>query len=231
MEAVFFAVLACYCLYALARARKLRQQAAAAGIPTSLPIKVISAVLKADQQGATAFAVVTDPERAVGPLSSIGWELRDHKVLPAGGGAASRTNSRKSAKHMLSFTRVKAPNSSTPGLSPAVPNHQAVVAGKARMQRRKEARELAQKDPVLARDLRIGRPDLARDYDDGGLVDVNRVPAATMVSALELTEDEAAAVDAARAKLGKFTSAEELSAYAQLAPARVDEISDLLWFS
>ena len=29
---------------------------------------------------------------------------------------------------------------------------------------------------MLARELRIGRPDLPRQYDDGGLVDVNNVP-------------------------------------------------------
>lgn len=39
---------------------------------------------------------------------------------------------------------------------------------------------------------------------------------------------EAAAADEARGKLGKLTGPEELSAYAQLDPSRVDEIRDLL---
>lgn len=116
------------------------------------------------------------------------------------------------------------------GPSSSLPNQQALATAQARMQRRKEARELARANPVLARELRIGRPDLPRQYDDGGLVDVNQVPAETMTSALELTAQEAAAVAAARTQLGKFTSPEELSAYAQLEPDRVDAIRDLLWF-
>ena len=42
--------------------------------------------------------------------------------------------------------------------------------------KREEAREIARRDPQMARDLRIGRPDLPRQYDDGGLVDVNSAP-------------------------------------------------------
>jgi hypothetical protein len=45
------------------------------------------------------------------------------------------------------------------------------------MHRRRQARELAKRNPVLARDLNIGRPDVPHDYNDGGLVDVNQVPA------------------------------------------------------
>lgn len=136
MEYVFLIAIAAFIVLAIARARNLRKQAAAAGIPTSLPLKVIGAVLKADQQGATTFAVVTDPERVVGPLSSIGWELRDHEMLSGGeggsrvtatrvvggtmlfgplgtiAGAAARKNKRiKPDKHMLYFTRVSTPSS------------------------------------------------------------------------------------------------------------------------
>jgi DNA uptake protein ComE-like DNA-binding protein len=115
-------------------------------------------------------------------------------------------------------------------LSPSQPSQQALAMAQARMQRRKEARELAQANPVLARELRIGRPDLPRQYDDGGLVDVNHVPAEILTSVLELTPQEATAVATARTQLGRFTSPEELSAYAQLAPDRVDALRDLLWF-
>jgi DNA uptake protein ComE-like DNA-binding protein len=114
--------------------------------------------------------------------------------------------------------------------SPSPPNQQAMATAKARMQRRKEARELARVNPILARELRIGRPDMPRQYDDGGLVDVNHVPVEVLTSVLELTAQEATAVAAARSQLGKFTSPEELSAYAQFAPDRVDALRDLMWF-
>ena len=40
------------------------------------------------------------------------------------------------------------------------------------------------KAPALAGELRIGRPDLPREYDDGSLVDVNRVPGAVLAAQL-----------------------------------------------
>lgn len=100
----------------------------------------------------------------------------------------------------------------------------------ARVQRRRDARQLARANPVLAHELRIGRPDLARQYDDGGLIDVNHVPAAVLAAALALTAQEAAAVTSGRAQIGRFTSPEEVGMYGQLAPNRVDEIRDFLLF-
>jgi DNA uptake protein ComE-like DNA-binding protein len=114
--------------------------------------------------------------------------------------------------------------------SSSPPNQQAVATAKARMQRRIEARELARVNPVLARELRIGRPDMSRQYDDGGLIDVNHVPVEVLTSVLELTPEEATALASARSELGKFTSPEELSAYAQFAPDRVDALRDQMWF-
>lgn len=109
-------------------------------------------------------------------------------------------------------------------------NQEALASAQARMQRRKEARELALGNPTLARELRIGRPDVPRQYDDGGLVDVNHVPVGVMTSLLELTPQEATAVTEARTQIGRFTNPDELSVYAQLAPDRVDALRDLLWF-
>jgi DNA uptake protein ComE-like DNA-binding protein len=113
----------------------------------------------------------------------------------------------------------------------SVPSNQdALAAARQRMHRREEARKLARTNPELARELRIGRPDLQREYDDGGLVDVNHVPAGAMASALGLTPQEAAAVAAARTQIGRFSSPEELSVYAQLPPDRMDTVGDLIWF-
>jgi hypothetical protein len=71
----------------------------------------------------------------------------------------------------------------------------------------------------------------SRDYDDGGLVDVNQVPGGILQSQLGLSADEPAAVLAARAKLGSFSSADEVSTYAQLSPDRLDAIRYWMIFS
>jgi hypothetical protein len=110
-------------------------------------------------------------------------------------------------------------------------SEQALTAARARMHRRHQARELAEHNPVLARDLRIGRPDVPHDYDDGGLVDVNQVPGQVLASCLGLTPAESAAVIAARDQLGRFSSPEELSVYAQLPPDRVEALCDWMMFS
>ena len=106
----------------------------------------------------------------------------------------------------------------------------ALAAARARMHRRQQARELAEHSPVLARDLRIGRPDVPHDYDDGGLVDVNQVPGEALAAYLRLTPAESAAVIAARERLSRFSSAEELSVYAQLPPDRVEALHDWMLF-
>jgi len=98
------------------------------------------------------------------------------------------------------------------------------------MHRRQQAREFARHHPVLARDLNIGRPDVPHDFEDGGLVDVNQVPGDVLASCLGLTPAESAAVIAARDQLGRFSSPEELSAYARLPPDRVEALRDWMMF-
>jgi hypothetical protein len=115
--------------------------------------------------------------------------------------------------------------------SPERRNRQAVAVAKSRIERREEARHLVRSDPALARDLKIGRPDLPRDYDDGGLVDVNHVPGPVLAAQLGLAPTEVTDVLAARDRLGRFSSADELCAYTQLSPDRVDELRDLMLFT
>ena len=110
-------------------------------------------------------------------------------------------------------------------------NREALATARGRMERRKEAREIAGRDPVLTRELRIGRPDLPRNYDDGGLVDVNQVPGEILQSGLGLSPGEAAAVVAARDKIGRFSSPDEVTTYAELPPDRLDNIRDWMIFS
>jgi hypothetical protein len=115
-------------------------------------------------------------------------------------------------------------------LGPRQRNREAVAQAQGRIDRRKDARHLLATRPDLARDLKIGRPDLPREYDDGGLVDVNHVPGPVLSGALELTPAQVSDVLAARDRLGRFGSADELCAYTSLSPDRVDELRELMVF-
>jgi hypothetical protein len=89
---------------------------------------------------------------------------------------------------------------------------------------------IAARDVHLARELRIGRPDLPRQFDDGGLVDLNHVPIPVLVQQLGLSEADAAQVTEARDRIGGFSSAEEVIAYTDLSPTLVDGLRDRLVF-
>jgi competence ComEA-like helix-hairpin-helix protein len=78
----------------------------------------------------------------------------------------------------------------------------------------------------MARDLRIGRPDLPRHYDDGGLVDVNSAPAETIARWLGVSEAQAAGIVEVRHQLGKFERADDLLNLAGLEPNTYDQVSD-----
>ncbi|WP_370962538.1 hypothetical protein [Amycolatopsis sp. cg9] len=91
--------------------------------------------------------------------------------------------------------------------------------------RRTTARRLAESDPLLARDLRIGRPDLARDYDDGGLVDLNNAPAATIARLCEIPLPAAEDIVGARRDSG-FSSVDELLVTVALPVSAWDRIRD-----
>lgn len=95
---------------------------------------------------------------------------------------------------------------------------------------RRRARELAASDPALARELRIGRPDLSRRYEDGGLVDVNRAPLAVLASLPGITLELAARIERIRGETGGFVSAEEMSALAGLPPDLTAELAEYAVF-
>ena len=83
-----------------------------------------------------------------------------------------------------------------PDAAPAVdPAIQQVLQARAKRDR---ARDLAATDPLMARELRIGRPDLPSDYDDGGLVDIASAPDTVIAQVLDLTLEQAAGVVAIR---------------------------------
>jgi DNA uptake protein ComE-like DNA-binding protein len=88
------------------------------------------------------------------------------------------------------------------------------------------SRQLAATDPRFATELRIGRPDLARTYDDGGLIDVNNAPPDVLAVLPGITAEVAEQVVAVREERDGFVSAEDLAAALSLAPHIVPEIAE-----
>lgn len=118
-----------------------------------------------------------------------------------------------------------------PGRSPRDElNRHAIAVARYRRELRAQARRLASTDPELARDLRIGRPDLPRTYDDGGLVDVNHAPPAALATLPDLTDEMIERIVRLRAEHGGFVSAAELGVHADLAPDLVSRIDDYVVF-
>jgi len=125
-----------------------------------------------------------------------------------------------------------------PGSSPyqempqqSPPQQPALLAARERLRRRGESRELLASDPVLASELKIGRPDLCREYDDGGLVDINRVPAGTLISELGLEPRLAERIVTERSRLGGFSYPDELVVYCEgITGEQVADLRDRLLF-
>ncbi|WP_240487133.1 ComEA family DNA-binding protein [Actinomadura flavalba] len=120
-----------------------------------------------------------------------------------------------------------APEPPTPA---SVRNEQAVHVVKYRRKLRAEARALAREDPALAYELRIGRPDLPRAYDDGGLVDVNSAPPGVLAGLPGMTDELVERIVARRSEEGGFLSAEEMAVEIDLPPAVFQRVADLTLF-
>ncbi|WP_210649194.1 helix-hairpin-helix domain-containing protein [Nocardioides sp. SYSU D00065] len=110
--------------------------------------------------------------------------------------------------------------------APYDPNSSAVASVQGARLKREEARAIASRDPAMARDLRIGRPDLPRQYDDGGLVDVNSAPVEVLRESLGLTADQAAKLVEARHQLSRFEHPEDLVNFAGLELSAFDSVRD-----
>lgn len=95
-------------------------------------------------------------------------------------------------------------------------NRSAIDRVEAARARRDEARMLVQRDPQMARELRIGRPDLPRDYDDGGLVDLNTTTAAAIAEVCQISVAAAEHLVSIREQIGGFGSVEEAIVYAEV---------------
>ncbi|MCD2198022.1 helix-hairpin-helix domain-containing protein [Actinomycetospora endophytica] len=110
-----------------------------------------------------------------------------------------------------------------PGPTTAQP---AVTRALAARHRREEARRLVASDPLLARELRIGRPDLPREYDDGGLVDLNSAPAQVLASVCGLEPVQAARIVQARQAAGRFGAVDDVFSWTDLPVEIWDQVRD-----
>ena len=134
---------------------------------------------------------------------------------------------------VLSYLVAQRDPGTAPTPYPPYPPDPALAAAAHRVARRQEARSLLAGNPAMAWELRIGRPDIkGRTYDDGGLVDVNHVPAAWIAYALQLPRPLADEIVAARdARPGGFTSTDELIVYCDhVTPEMLSMVGDLLVF-
>lgn len=118
--------------------------------------------------------------------------------------------------------------------APAPTGNQAAIADVRRMRDlRTQARAVAAEDHRMAKELGIGRPDLAaggRRYEDGGLIDVNHVPAPVLATLPGITPELAANIVTARDQTDGFVSAEELSALAGLPPQLTSDLAEYVIF-
>ena len=105
-----------------------------------------------------------------------------------------------------------------------------IAAARARLRQRHEARRIAADDPTLARELRIGRPDQPRVYDDGGLIDVNHVPFGVLSVVEGIGPELASAIVDARELIRRFDSREDLEMVLGLDPYSLDSSSDVMMF-
>ncbi|MGY0007698.1 BTAD domain-containing putative transcriptional regulator, partial [Micromonospora sp. I033] len=96
--------------------------------------------------------------------------------------------------------------------------------------RREQARYLLYHYPAARQELRIGRPDLARAFDDGGLVDINAVTEQVIAGLPGMTVAQSRQVVVDRWARGPFGSMEDLATRCLLPPALTDSLRDLLLF-
>ncbi|SCL13721.1 DNA-binding transcriptional activator of the SARP family [Micromonospora rhizosphaerae] len=96
--------------------------------------------------------------------------------------------------------------------------------------RREQARYLLYHYPAARQELHIGRPDLPRTFDDGGLVDINAVGEKVIAGLPGMTAEQGRQVAMDRWLRGPFGSMEDLAARCLLPPMLTDSLRDLLVF-
>ncbi|HEX2355448.1 MAG TPA: helix-hairpin-helix domain-containing protein [Micromonosporaceae bacterium] len=97
-------------------------------------------------------------------------------------------------------------------------------------ERRRRAREIVATDPALADELGIGRIGSHREFDDGGLIDVNRASADALARLPGFTASLAERVVTARERLEGLRSDADLIVHADVPPEVVSRLSDRLLY-
>ncbi|TDC39101.1 transcriptional regulator [Micromonospora sp. 15K316] len=96
--------------------------------------------------------------------------------------------------------------------------------------RREHSRYLLYHYPAARAELRIGRPDLPRTFDDGGLIDVNAVPEQILAGLPGLTVEQCRHLAVDRWLRGPYVSIEEFAGRCMLPPQVTEPLRDLLVF-
>jgi hypothetical protein len=113
-----------------------------------------------------------------------------------------------------------------PGVVP-VHDDPAVARALVARARREETRQLIAREPGLRRELGIGRPDLGRGYDDGGLIDVNTAPAEVIARVADIDRGDAEAIVAGRtARGGSWFDMAELVDNVPLSPSAREDLRE-----
>ncbi|MFK3981333.1 BTAD domain-containing putative transcriptional regulator [Micromonospora sp. NPDC050397] len=96
--------------------------------------------------------------------------------------------------------------------------------------RRQQARQLLGQYPAARYELHIGRPDLLRYFDDGGLIDINRVMDQVLWHLPGLTSEQGRQIAVERSQRGGFTSLEDFAARSNLSRTAVRSLQEFLLF-
>lgn len=110
------------------------------------------------------------------------------------------------------------------------PQQVALADANQRLRLRCEARRLFVTNSALADELRIGRPDLPRRFDDGGLVDVNHAPPSALTKVPGISDELAEHIALVRDGIGGFDSLDDLSVTLGLPPQSFDRAAEFLVF-
>lgn len=100
----------------------------------------------------------------------------------------------------------------------------------ARRRQRDEYRRLVNRDVNLARTMGVGRPDLKRNFDDGGLLDLNALSFEALTTFGQMSATEARQVVEARERRGRLSAVEDISAGAELQEPFVMRLKQLAVF-
>ncbi len=118
---------------------------------------------------------------------------------------------------MLISVRREVYQGTVSAVGPAPSSNDRAVAGVTEARRKRaEARALAAEDPMMARELGIGRPASPHPFEDGGLVDLNAATAQELSDVCGLSPTQAHDVVEARCSLGRFLHVEDAVAYGRI---------------